>query len=69
MERRLTQREARGALGAIGWVLRTVDGEHRVNAKGAPEAEAYYTTDLGDAVETAYFERGRQIGLIPATEG
>ena len=62
----LTRDDARKGLAAIGWTLRTVDGEHRVNRKGAPEAHAYYTTDLEDAVATARYEQQRQAMLAAA---
>ncbi len=52
----MTRTAARQILAALGYTLRTVDGEHRVNASGAGEAMAFYTDCLQDAVDTARAE-------------
>lgn len=50
----MTRTEARKRIKALGTiVLRTDDGEHRVNFRGGKEETAYYTNDLRDAVQTA----------------
>jgi len=51
---KLTLREARQHLRGIGHTLRHREGEYRVSRAGAPEAHAYYTNDLQDAVDTAH---------------
>ena len=66
MEESMKRDDARRILRDLGWTLRTMDGEHRVNRKGAPEAHAYYTTDLEDAVATARYEQQRQAMLAAA---
>lgn len=47
-----TMTEAKRMLAEIGFTIRKRDGEYRVCRKGEPEATAYYTNDLADALDT-----------------
>lgn len=51
---RLTRANARAILAQLGCSLRRDESgtEWRVNFRGGAEATAYYTPDLGDAVDT-----------------
>jgi hypothetical protein len=50
----MTVKEATAAIRAAGCTLAKQDGEYRVRVLGAAAGEGYYTTDLDDAVETAW---------------
>ena len=50
---KMTDRELRVAIHALGLNLRKIDGEYRVSRTGDDEALAYYTDDRADALDTA----------------
>jgi hypothetical protein len=57
----MTIQQAKQELSKLGISLvKTEYGEFRVNFKGGSEATAYYTDDLGDAIETAKSMREKQ---------
>lgn len=49
---KLTLKSARQELAELGFTITKTNGEYRVNIENGFEATAYYTSDLGDAVET-----------------
>jgi DNA repair protein RadC len=48
----MTIAQARQILQSVGVVLTRTQGEYRINVRGGAEDEAYYTSDLEDAVAT-----------------
>ena len=62
----ITIAAARKLCTAAGCVLRRTGwgGEYRVNHRGGPEATAYYTDDLQDAVDTAQAFAARVTELL-----
>lgn len=50
---KMTFQKAKRLVGKVGVSLRKVEGEYRINYRGWKEANAYYTSDLKDAVDTA----------------
>lgn len=57
MRKSYTVLEAKKRLADFGMTLRKKDGEYRVNFLGGKEAEAYYTDDICDAVDTGIHMR------------
>jgi hypothetical protein len=51
--KRLTLKQAKRELRALGYTINRQHGEYRVNLLGGEEVSAYYTTDISDAVGTA----------------
>lgn len=55
-----TQKQAREMCKAMGFTFRaTQDGEFRIAPRKGNEDQAYYTTDIQDAVGTAWCEHNR----------
>lgn len=49
----MTKKELKAAIKDLGMTVRERDGEIRINLKGNPESEAYYTNERQDALDTA----------------
>lgn len=55
---------------AMGLTCRKRDGEYRINYKGGSEETAYYTDDMGDALDTAVcMHRAQQERIAGGIEG
>lgn len=48
-----TIKQAKSYLKTLNFVITYYDGEYRVKPKGAAESQAYYTSSIEDAIETA----------------
>jgi hypothetical protein len=62
---RITLKQAKSELKAIGFTITKRNNEYRINHTSGTEATAYYTDDIEDAIATA---RASVIPAAPAAE-